>query len=150
MDPKIKSPRGYTSEQRGLPWMWHREGGCSGSRVLSLMRPLDDEAPGDRSPGASSSRRRVRVLGPKARKVATRLHDLAQLHVQALDRVGGVEETPNLDVIREDRQHMGPVSAPERGDRRILEAPRALGEGVERRDGRRLGRGLVDRTRPCS
>ena len=33
MDPKIKSPRGYTSEQRGLSWMRHREGGSSGSRA---------------------------------------------------------------------------------------------------------------------
>lgn len=26
MELRTTSPRGYTSEQRGLLWMWHREG----------------------------------------------------------------------------------------------------------------------------
>src|SRR5262245_40589934 len=55
----------------------------------------------------------------------------AQLGVQRLDRVGGVDDPPNAFGKSEERDHEFPVAAPALYDGRILAAPRALREGLE-------------------
>lgn len=83
--------------------------------------------------------------GLVGREVAARLHDLPELHVQALDRVGRVEQPTHLRRVREDRRDVGPVPPPEGRDRRILRADRARSERLEGREPGRLGRRAIDR-----
>src|SRR6266566_922740 len=49
-------------------------------------------------------------------EVPTVLRDLAQLVVDALDRVGGVEDVADLGREREERDHVFPVVTPELDD----------------------------------
>src|SRR5450432_1752592 len=55
----------------------------------------------------------------------------AQLGVQPLDSVRGVDDFANAFGKREERNDQVPVAAPALRDRRILLAPRTLCEGVE-------------------
>src|SRR4051812_19282313 len=57
----------------------------------------------------------------------------AQLCIQGFDRVRGVDDAPDRDGKRKERDDLGPVAPPALGDGRIFAPPRAGVEGVERR-----------------
>ena len=65
-------------------------------------------------------------------------YGLADLAVQAFDRVGRVDDSPHGDRKGEERNNLFPVAPPTAGDRRILRSPRA---GVKFFQPRRGGRG---------
>ena len=80
-----------------------------------------------------------------SREMATGFDDLPQLRVDAFERVGRVDQAPDVGRKREERNDVRPGAAPGGDDRRKLPAPRPALEGVERGT-RRLGaRGGVDR-----
>ena len=71
---------------------------------------------------------------------------LANLAVQALDRVGRVKDFSDLRGEREERDDLLPLTAPTGGDGRVLLAPGALLEVVQHRSGGwRTGR-RIDRS----
>lgn len=69
--------------------------------------------------------------------------DFAQLVVERLERVGGVDDLADLGREGEERDHALPGVAPHAGDRRVARAP-GLVELVERRGGAGLAVGAVD------
>lgn len=64
--------------------------------------------------------------------MASRLGDLGQLHVQALDGVGRVDHAPNVREEDEERRDVLPGPLPGSDDRRLLGSPEPMGERLQR------------------
>ena len=71
--------------------------------------------------------------GLVAGEVAAGADGPAQLGVQGLDSIGGVDDPADIGREGEERDHRRPVAPPGQGDRRISAAPLAGGEGLQRR-----------------
>jgi hypothetical protein len=67
-----------------------------------------------------------------SREMPTGLDDLPQLRMDALERVGGVDQAADLRRKCEERNHVGPRAAPGRHDGRKLPAPGPALECVQR------------------
>src|SRR5215213_7806773 len=65
--------------------------------------------------------------------MAARFYGATQLRVQGFDCVGGVDDPPDRDGERKERDDLGPIAPPALGDRGIFAPPRADIERVERR-----------------
>ena len=78
--------------------------------------------------------------------MATGLDDFAELCVHALERVGRVDDAPNLRGKCEERNHACPGPAPGSDDRRKEVAPVATLERVQGTEGSVRTRRRVDRT----
>ena len=79
------------------------------------------------------------------REVSAAAHGGAQRAIEALDRIGGVDDPPDLGREGEERDHLLPLPPPQRGDRGVFLAPWAGLEGIQ---GDQCGIGcgrLVDR-----
>src|SRR5260221_8946218 len=73
--------------------------------------------------------RQINQLGRRfiAGKVPSGFEHLAQLHVQTLNGVGGVNDFADLSPIGEERDHLFPDSSPALHDRGEFFAPLAIG-----------------------
>ena len=77
MEPRSISPRGFTSEQRGLLWMWHREG-VSRRGIAERLGKL----PGSvhfiiREAGGIAPRQRIRLASEQAHRPSCNEHGKA-------------------------------------------------------------------------
>jgi len=82
--------------------------------------------------------------------VTAGLDDLAQLHVQALDRIGGVEDATDIRRESEERDHPRPDTPPGRGDSGIALAPWAGGKFAQGERGHLVVERGVDRSQRLS
>src|SRR3954452_8318677 len=64
--------------------------------------------------------------------MAARFYGATQLRVQGFDCVGGVDDPPDRDGERKERDDLGPIAPPALGNRRVFAPPRADIERVER------------------
>jgi hypothetical protein len=79
------------------------------------------------------------------REVAARLDHFPNLHVEAFDRVRGVEHPADVERIGQGRPNASPVAFPDGPDGRMPLAERTLTEARQGRTGRRLAGRLIDR-----
>src|SRR3954447_13450493 len=73
-------------------------------------------------------------------EVAAGLADLAELVVDALDHVGGVDDLADLGCEREERDDLLPGRLPVPADRGVLASDLAVGPGIQGFPGGLLGR----------